>query len=94
MRKNNDYTETNQHATKKPIGQRWNQRGNKKIPQDKRQWKHNLTKSMGCSIRSSKRAVHSDTGLPQETRKISNNNLTYHLQELEKKNNQNLKSAE
>ena len=46
-------------------------RGNLKIPQDK-QWKHNLTKSTGCSKSSSKREVHSNTGLPQETRKISN----------------------
>ena len=30
-----------------------------------------------------KREVHSDTVLPQETRKISNN-LTYHLKQLEK----------
>ena len=30
-----------------------------------------------------KREVHSDTGLPQKTRKISKN-LTYHLKELEK----------
>ena len=28
---------------------------------------------MGCSKSSSKRDVYSDTGLPQETRKISNN---------------------
>ena len=60
--------ETKQHATKKnPIGQR----GNKKTPQDKWQWKHNRTKSMGCSISSPKMEVHSNTGLPQKTRKIS-----------------------
>ena len=38
---------------------------------------------MGCSKSNSKRGVHSDTGLPQETRKISNN-LSYNLKELEK----------
>ena len=38
---------------------------------------------MGCSKSSSKREVYSDTGLPQETRKTSNN-LTLHLKELEK----------
>ena len=39
---------------------------------------------MGCSKSSSKREVYSKTSLPQETRKISNNNLTLHLKELEK----------
>ena len=38
---------------------------------------------MGCSKSSSKREVYSYTGLPQETRKISNN-LTLHLKKLEK----------
>ena len=38
---------------------------------------------MGCSKRSSNRKVCNNTILPQETRKISNN-LTLHLQELEK----------
>jgi len=36
---------------------------------------------MGCSKGSSKSEVHSDTDLPQETRKISNN-LTLYLKEL------------
>ena len=39
---------------------------------------------MGLSKSSSKTEVYSDTGLPQETRKIQINNLTYHLKELEK----------
>ena len=38
---------------------------------------------MECNKSISKQEVYSDTGLPQETRKISNN-LTYHLKELEK----------
>ena len=38
---------------------------------------------MGCSKSSSKREVYSNTILPQETRKISNN-LTLQLKELEK----------
>ena len=63
--------ETKQHALKKPMGQKWNQRRNQKIPVDKQKWKHNLTKSMRCSKSSSKR-VHSNTGLPQKTRKILN----------------------
>ena len=39
---------------------------------------------MGCSKSSSKREVYSYTSLPQETRKISKNNLNLHLKELEK----------
>ena len=38
---------------------------------------------MGCSKSCSKREVYSNTSLPQETRKISNN-LTVHLKKLEK----------
>ena len=38
---------------------------------------------MGCRKNSSKREVYSNTSLPQETRKISNN-LNLHLKELEK----------
>ena len=38
---------------------------------------------MGCSKSSPEREVHSDTGHPQKTRKLSNN-LAYHLKELEK----------
>ena len=44
----------------------------------------NSPKSMDYSKRRSKKEFWRDTGLPQETRKISNN-LTYHLKELEKK---------
>ena len=43
--------------------------------------KTHLTKPMGCSKTSSKKEVHSNTGLPQETRKSSINNQTYHLKE-------------
>ena len=64
--------ETKQHATKKPAGEWINQRGNQKIPRNKWQWKHDDLKPMGCSKSSSKRKVYSNTGLPQETRKISN----------------------
>ena len=39
---------------------------------------------MGCSKSSSKREVHSNTDIPQEIRKITNN-LIYHKKELEKK---------
>ena len=39
---------------------------------------------MGHSKSSSDREVHTITDLPKEARKISNNNLTLHLKELEK----------
>ena len=54
------------------MDQQRNQTGNQKMPWDKWKWQHNVPKSMRCSRSSSKREVHSDTGLPQETRKISN----------------------
>ena len=44
----------------------------KKISRNKWQWKHDNSKSMGCSKSSSKREVCSNTTLPQETRKTSN----------------------
>ena len=49
---------------------------------NKKTKKHNLTKSMGCNKSISKGEVHSDTGLPQETRKVSNKQPN--LKELEK----------
>ena len=52
--KKNDYMETKQHATKKPMGQWWNQRGNLKIPRNKWQWKHDDPKPMGHSKSSSR----------------------------------------
>ena len=75
--------ETKQHATKEQMGQRSNQRGNQKISLNNQNWKQNTPKSMGCSKSSSKKELHSDKGLPQETRKISNN-LTYVLKDKEK----------
>ena len=47
-------------------------KGNKKIPRNKSQWKHDNSKPMGCTKSSSKRDVYNDTILPQETRKTSN----------------------
>ena len=44
---------------------------------------------MGCSKSSSKREVYSNTILPQETRNISNNNLTLHLNQSEKEEKTN-----
>ena len=39
---------------------------------------------MGCNKSSSKSEVYSNTILPQETRKTSIDNLTLHLKQLEK----------
>ena len=53
-----------------------------KIPRDKWQLKHNDTKPLGCSKNSSKREVHSNAVLSQETRVP--NNLTINLKQLKK----------
>ena len=47
---------------------------------------------MECSKSSSKRAVNSNTSLPQETRNTVLNNLTLHLKQLEKKQEQKQKT--
>ena len=44
---------------------------------------------MGHYKSSAKRKVHSNTGIPQETRKKSNKNLTLHLKQLEKETMKN-----
>jgi len=44
----------------------------------------NGPKSVGHSESNSKKEIYSNTGLPQETRRSSNYNLTLHLKELEK----------
>ena len=51
---------------------------------------------MGSHKSSAQREIHSDTGLPQKRKKKSQiDNLTYHLKKkYQKKNKQNLKSAE
>ena len=46
--------------------------------------KHNDAKPMGCSKSSSKREVYSNTILPHETRKHQIDNLTLHLEQLVK----------
>ena len=48
------------------------------------EWKHNNPKPIGHCKSSTKGKVHSNTGLPQETREKSNN-LTLHLKQLETK---------
>ena len=46
---------------------------------------------MGCSKSSSKREVYSNTILPQEARKTSKRQLTLHLKQLEKEEEQQQK---
>ena len=49
---------------------------------------------MGCSKSSSKREVYNNKILPQETRKVSKNNLTLYLKQLEKEDKKTPKLAE
>ena len=80
--------ETKQHTTEKPMGHPRNQRKNlKKIPRDSWKWKHSTPKSKGCSKSSSKKEVHGNVGLPQETRRISNN-LIFIAKETKKRANE------
>ena len=46
--------------------------------------KYDIPNFMGCSKSVSKRKVHINRGLLQETRKTQINNLTLHLKKLEK----------
>ena len=66
---------TKQHDIKKPVGHWRNQRGNQKIPWNKLKCKHNASKSTECRKSSLKREVYGDTGLHQETRRVSNKQL-------------------
>ena len=64
--------EAKQYSTKQPRDHRRNQRGNQKIPRNKRQLKHDYPNPMGCSKSNSKREFYSNIILPQETRNNSN----------------------
>ena len=61
-----------------------NQKGNKKIPRNKWQWKHDNSKPMGCKKSSSKREIYSNTILPQKQEKHQIDNLTLHRKQQEK----------
>ena len=52
-----------------------NQKGSQKVSRKK--WKHDNSKPMACSKRSSKREVYSNTILPQEKRKTLNRQLNF-----------------
>ena len=57
-------------------------RRNQQIPRTNDN-ENTTTQTTGCSKSSSKREVYSNTILPQETRKTSDN-LTWHIKQLEK----------
>ena len=57
-------------------------RRNQQIPRTNDN-ENSTTQTIGCSKSSSKREVYSNTILPQETRKMSDN-LTWHIKQLEK----------
>ena len=63
--------ETKQYVTKQPMDHWRNQRGTWTVSRDIKN-KHDGPKYMGCSKRSSKRDVYSNTSLAQKTRKILN----------------------
>ena len=84
-----DYTETKQQATKKSMS-KWGTQ--KKKLKNTLRWTlktqpyeiYEIQQKQNWDTLSSLREVQSDTGLSPKTRKTSNNNLTYHLKELEK----------
>ena len=65
------------------MGGEWDQGRNKKVSGNKWKWTHNNSKPRRHSKGRPEREVHSDTSLPQEDRKISNNNLALYPKELE-----------
>ena len=70
--KKHKHMEITQYVPKVSTGYWRNQKGNKKISRNKWQWKHDNSKTMGCSKSSSKRGVYSNTTITQETRKTPN----------------------
>ena len=60
------------------------------------EWKgeYNNPKPVGHWKSSAKGKVHSNTGIPQETRKSQINNLTLHLKQLEKEEIENPRGLE
>ena len=64
--------ETKKHANKKPMVQWGNQEGNLKNTSRHMIMKTKPLKSMGCCKSSAQTEIHSNTGLPQKRRKVSN----------------------
>ena len=82
-RKKKNCKENKYLKVKQPMNHWRTQRGSQQIPRNKWQWKHDNSKHVGCSTRSSKREVLRYTNLPEETIKVSNNLILY-LKQLEK----------
>ena len=68
--------ESKQYVTKKPMDQWRNQSGNKKIPRNKWQQKHNDSKPMGCSLAVLKRKFVAIQSYLRKQEKSQINNLT------------------
>ena len=64
-----------------------------KYARSKGRWKHNNPKSKEFSKSSAKGKVHNNTSLPQETRINQINNLTLHLNQLEKEEMKNYRDS-
>ena len=58
-----------QYAAEYPTNHRINQKRNQNMHRSEWKWKHNNPKPVGHCKSSAKGKVHSNTGIPQETRK-------------------------
>ena len=81
---NHKLLEGKQYATKQPMDQWRNQRGNQKILKEKWQQRYNNPKPMGHSKSISEREVYSNIILSEERKKAQINNLTLQLRQLDK----------
>ena len=73
--------EAEQHSGE-PTNRRTNKKRNQNMHRNEWKWKHQNAKPVRHCKSSAKGKVHSNTGIPQETRKKSNKNLTLHLKQL------------
>ena len=64
--------EAEQHAAEWPTNHRRNQNRSQNMHRNEWKWKHNNPKPVGHYTSSTKGKIHSNTGIPQETRKKSN----------------------
>ena len=64
--------EADQHAAEQPTNHRKIKKRNQNMHRNEWKWKHNNPKPMGYCKSSAKGKVHSNTGIPQETRKKTN----------------------
>ena len=64
--------EAEKHAAESPTNQRRNKKINQNMHRNQWKWKQNNPKHMGHCKSSAKGKIHSNTGLPRETRTKSN----------------------